>query len=110
MRILSPRAQAAAAADAAAREEEVCLRESERESARLDVLPRNDPHSFSQDEDLRWVEENIPTTITTVDTAFPNLPMDSDEVGWFAMFDRGEDRRLKPHSPPLVLPRVFDRS
>eukprot|EP01147_Barroeca_monosierra_P011009 gene11009-3081_t len=31
-----------------------------------------------EDEDLRWVEEHIPSTIVT-DTSFPSFPLDSDE-------------------------------
>lgn len=31
------------------------------------------------DEDLRWVEENIPSVVTNADSGFGNLPMDSDE-------------------------------
>lgn len=38
------------------------------------------PEKEEADEDLRWVEENIPSTTVTTDNAFPNLPMDSDEV------------------------------
>jgi len=40
------------------------------------------PRDFDEDEDedLRWVEENIPSsTIATSDNTFPSFPMDSDE-------------------------------
>eukprot|EP00730_Choanoeca_flexa_P000075 TRINITY_DN10033_c0_g1_i7.p1 TRINITY_DN10033_c0_g1~~TRINITY_DN10033_c0_g1_i7.p1 ORF type:complete len:572 (+),score=140.81 TRINITY_DN10033_c0_g1_i7:111-1826(+) len=32
-----------------------------------------------EDEDLRWVEENIPSVVANADSGFGNLPMDSDE-------------------------------
>ncbi|EDQ92154.1 uncharacterized protein MONBRDRAFT_35943 [Monosiga brevicollis MX1] len=31
------------------------------------------------DEDLRWVEENLPSVVANADSGFGNLPMDSDE-------------------------------
>jgi len=48
-----------------------------------------------QDEDLRWVEDNIPTAAVTTDSAFPNMPMDTDEVtSPLSLFS----------SPPFLLP------
>ena len=36
-------------------------------------------HDSEPEDDLRWVEENIPSAMPTADNAFPNMPMDSEE-------------------------------
>ena len=42
------------------------------------VLP---PPRVEQEEDLKWVEENIPSSGAAADYKFTSFPMDSDEVG-----------------------------
>ncbi|GFW68555.1 transmembrane protein 87A [Trichonephila clavipes] len=49
--------------------------------------PRSDDSKSKQDEDLKWVEENIPTSIT--DVALPSL-LDSDEEIMTAKFERSK--------------------
>ena len=43
------------------------------------------PAAEGQDEDLKWVEENIPSA-SIRDTAFPTNPLDSDEVSFSLSF------------------------